>query len=161
MTNAEIDLLVAEQSNKGVTKYQMLGILSSTLNLPLGEAENMSIITSLLHNSRRRLHRKGIDTPLIPSMFVGCHSPALLNKAFIETCEDIYFTIEQHIESLLFNYYEDNPEQHTLSVARKALKDSLIKSITGVNGEEAFSRNYKASVKLQSIIDKSKGNTHI
>lgn len=148
-TNKAIDDMLVSLSERGATYYDIAGAVSSFLSTPLDSKENISHIRKTINNSKRRLKRKNIDITVVPAMFTKCNNPEAVNKAFIEMCEDIYFFIEQRVESLLDNYYE---EGKPILVIQSDIMDRVGGAISSAYGrsEMVFEQNGKAISKAAS-----------
>ena len=144
MDNTLVDNMVLAATNKGTNKYSLLALLSQSSGLSLSTPEEKKQLENMLRNSRRRLARAGNAVVVIPTMFTGCTHPEQMNKAFIQSCEDVYFHIQQEVDSLMENYYDTGSE--SASVVRTSVRNTLGKALGFVSCdvERLFEINHKA-----------------
>lgn len=134
--NSKVDKVVSKALNRGVSKYQLTGLLAQEASLELN-AENIKLIHKTIDNSRKRIaYRGGQNISFIPTMFEHCNDAVETNKHFKEMCEDVCFFIEQHIESFLDNHYEDK------SVVRNDVLDKIYTAI-GAKGMHRVDRLFE------------------
>ena len=106
--NSAVDKLVEKALKRGASKYQLTAMLANEAGEILS-SENIKLVHRAIDNSRKRLQYKGCKlTSFVPTMFVHCNDVAETNKHFKEMCEDVYFFIEQKMESFLQNNYDEH-----------------------------------------------------
>lgn len=106
--NSAVDKLVEKALKRGVSKYQLTAMLANEAGEVLS-SENIKLVHRVIGNSRKRLQYKGCKlTSFVPTMFVHCNDVEETNKHFKEMCEDVYFFIEQKMESFLQNNYDEH-----------------------------------------------------
>jgi len=143
--NSKVDKVVAKALERGVSKYQLTGLLAQEASLELN-AENIKLIHKTIDNSRKRIaYRGGQNISFIPTMFEHCNDAAETNKHFKEMCEDVYFFIEQHIESFLENHYEDK------GVVRNDVLDKLYTAI-GAKGAHRVDRLFEVMNNAEHVL---------
>lgn len=143
--NSKVDKVVAKALKRGVSKYQLTGLLAQEALLELN-AENIKLIHKTIDNSRKRIaYRGGQNISFIPAMFEHCSDAAETNKHFKEMCEDVYFFIEQHIESFLENHYEDK------GVVRNDVLDKLYTAI-GAKGAHRVDRLFEVMNNAEHVL---------
>lgn len=159
--NDKIDNRLRILAQRGLsTKYQCLGVIAEYTGIDLTDPAQKQRAEVLFANARKRLYRRKEEFHIVPSFIANSSNARDLLTHFYKEAEDLWYHLEQSIDSILESHYtQENKTRIRFQLRAEFAKALCLPNATNTAKEQANAR-MESFWRVAELKDNWEGGRH-